>query len=264
MALIKRPVAFTNLYAHLRADKLVTGRRDERRTGTPHVTIMWGTASGEFDVHLKYADDRYESLLRTNAERLFHPLIEPMKHFQADLEAFVRRCAKAYRPGWLGRNGYLIHWIPEPEYLAFIQEFAPVKRGRHRVDVGALEAEATARFSETLYGTGALHAVPRIDAERASSGRLQVGALCLARRRKKRGPDLMLNYDPERRRGGYWWGWPKEALSREMQASIIRNVLPILARARAEAERVLGRIQVAMRLDEVGIDLVPLGLDHAQ
>src|SRR5437870_5323242 len=110
--------------------KLLISRND--RGDLPHLTISWGNASKEFDVHLttrvKGGEEHHERLatipeadLEKAAESFGAGLALSMQSRMAQL--------RKVRPGWLARNGYWLLYLPQAVQDKLIESLAPrVKR----------------------------------------------------------------------------------------------------------------------------------------
>src|SRR5206468_566095 len=93
--------------------KFVVSRK--RVADTIHLTISWGNASGELDIHLKRepappGEDPYIPLAKVSPDRL----ALAGEHINAVGERVARAMLdhwRPVRPGWLARNGYLLALI---------------------------------------------------------------------------------------------------------------------------------------------------------
>ena len=128
------------MHVNFTTGKLVVSRAN--RPELAHLTVQWVTASGELDVHLKYAHEggpaegppRYESIARIPLAAL-EPAGEAFGELMrreclADMLAVYRK----YRPGWLSHRGYIVLLMSEDDMRDWIGRIAPRTRGKYRVD----------------------------------------------------------------------------------------------------------------------------------
>lgn len=231
---------------------LTFGRRD--RSDLPHLTVLWGTLSGEFDVHLKWEDGRpepYQSLAKvpaTTLTRAFQTWLAPEVE---RLRRWLLTTERRFRPGWLARQGYRVFWVPHEDVIARLQELAPKRRKKHQVNLDhLLGPQGLPRLvAENLYDPRILHHLPTLAAERGSKKAHVLQVTALGARRRGRLPTLYLLRG---RRPG-WRGWPWGALTRRVEATIealLRRAEPVLTPLYTE-------VYEALRLDE--LNLTPPG-----
>lgn len=248
---MRLPVATEFTRWHLTDRMLTFGRRD--RPDLPHVTILWGTASGEFDIHLKWEDGRdepYESVARLPMDSVSRVFDETWTAPWMDVVQWVIENSRTYRPGWLRKNGYVIFWVEPAEYLAWLQVQVPWRKRKYRLDLNRLAStEAVRELAEgRFYDPALLHVLPEMGVEMPADHPLQVQAVCVGRRRPK--PPLTLTWFPAVDRPGHWEGIPRGAFGHRvlrLYEHFFRNVgnavLPVM-----------DRIHEALELEELDID----------
>jgi hypothetical protein len=103
-----------------------------------HLTVSWANASGEIDVHLtrELPDGTkiYGSIFRFPESSVADFFISLVPRFEAEVTSLavpLLREIKPLCPGWLGRKGYLIFWLPEEEHKLWMMRFAH-RRGKNR------------------------------------------------------------------------------------------------------------------------------------
>lgn len=138
-----------------------------KRPDLAHLTLSWGTASGDVDVHLTY---EHERAMKDDGEKDWRPLFrltrEDLAAFDLALPRWMEHLLSGYdsryrrfRPGWLNRNGYLIHFVPKAKIVAWGSALAPRRGGKHRLDPTAFldPSRHPAAFRESLYTADILH-----------------------------------------------------------------------------------------------------------
>ena len=139
--------------------KLVVGRK--RASGGIHLTISYGNASGELDLHLKRepvapGEDPYIPLARIAPDRL----TRASAHFNAVGERIASSMSghwRRVRPGWLARNGYLVTLFEkEPSAKTRREVLLPLAprrhHGKHQVTLAPLKDPAyLAQFADNLF-----------------------------------------------------------------------------------------------------------------
>jgi hypothetical protein len=244
------PFATDTIFRTLSHDRLVIGRRD--RTDTPHLTVLWGTRSGELDIHLKWEDGRaepYESLFRQDKMALLAQAVVTMQSHWPDLAAQWKDSPRTYRPGWLRRNGYLVCWVPQEAVLERMKEAVPRRKGKYRLNTSQfLSSEGLGGLlMEHVYDPDLLKLLPQIMEGGLNNGRgLQVQALSISRRRR---PPLVLTFHPQAGRKGRWMGLPMRPGFPSWMRPLVEALLPALPRF---APLYL-RIFEALHLDELGL-----------
>jgi hypothetical protein len=106
-----------------------------------HLTISWDNPSGEIDIHLtRELPDKtkiYGSIFRFSRMAVAGFLDSIRPRFEAEATALIMpflQKVRPLRPGWLGRKGYLIFWVPEEEHKPLMMRFAR-RRGKNRYRV---------------------------------------------------------------------------------------------------------------------------------
>lgn len=106
-----------------------------------HLTISWANPSGEIDIHLTQELPEgakiYGSIFRFTETSAADFLISLVPRFEAEATSLIMpflRKVRPIRPGWLGRKGYLIFWVPEEEHKPWMMRFAR-RRGKNRYRV---------------------------------------------------------------------------------------------------------------------------------
>lgn len=120
--------------------KLVVARA--HRPDLAHLTLSWGNASGEIDLHLTR---NHEAAMSADGRKAWHRIFAVPGSvvggaglaFMHEIEnEFVPRLVceyRRYRPGWLSRNGYVVMLPDEAGYLELFREAAPRLRGKYRI-----------------------------------------------------------------------------------------------------------------------------------
>ena len=144
------------------------------RSDLAHLTFAWKTRSGEVDVHLTYDHEtsagntrskRYVPIFRMQSSDL-ETWGEAANEAAAKIvEASLRQVYKPYRPGWLGRNGYIVSVMQEHEVLAWLKGVVPKRRRKYRLDperLTNLDKTMPDAFRENLYDPSILHLLPEM------------------------------------------------------------------------------------------------------
>jgi hypothetical protein len=121
------------------------GKLEVLKAGRPdlaHLTIFWGTKSGQLDFHLTH---NHQQKMSGFAEKEWTPLIAID---QRDLERWgllisqtiaskvvpeVLAVHRKFRPGWLGHRGYLVMLAEPDEMMGWMRRVAPKSRGKYRI-----------------------------------------------------------------------------------------------------------------------------------
>jgi len=140
---------------------LVVSRK--RPSASIHLTILWGTASGELDIHLKRepvapGEDPYMPLVRISAERLACA----GEHFNASFEPMALSMMahwRPVRPGWLERNDYGLTLIEREPPEELLRPFAPRRHhGKHQLTFAPLsDPQYAAKFADRHFFARILH-----------------------------------------------------------------------------------------------------------
>jgi hypothetical protein len=133
-----------------------------------HLTISWGNASGEIDIHmtreLPGGTKIYGSIFRFAGASVAGLLTSFLPRFEVEATSLIRsfmREMRPVRPGWLGRKGYLIFWLPEEEHESWIMKFAHRRgKGRYRIYQASVARLNDAEEAMThLYEPAILHEI---------------------------------------------------------------------------------------------------------
>jgi hypothetical protein len=244
-------IATEALFLELRDDRAVLGRRD--RTDTPHLTLLWGTRSGELDLHLKWEDGRpepYEPLFKIDKETLAGALAGAVGPEVGAMVAFWRDGTRAYRPGWLRRNGYVVTWLPPDTVMTHLREEIPRRKRKYRLDFPRLvSAEVMGRLAlGNVYDPEILHILPMM---RAAGESKDVPIQVYAQRLSERSPrTIHLNFHPWEGQRGRWVGMALSAFTHRMEAMTRRIVAP----ANGAVTPIMHRIHDALHLSELGAE----------
>lgn len=110
----------------------------DSRYPTLHLTVSWANTSGEIDVHLtrELPDGTkiYGSIFRFPESSIAAFFSSLLPRFEAEFTSLavpLLREIRPIRPGWLGRKGYLIFWLPEEEHKPWMMKFAR-RRGKNK------------------------------------------------------------------------------------------------------------------------------------
>jgi hypothetical protein len=139
--------------------KFIVSRK--RASGGIHLTISYGNASGELDLHLKRelvapGEESYIPLARVVPERL----ARAGERFNAVGDRIARSMLdhwRPVRPGWLARNGYLLMLFEKEPTAETLREvllpFAPRRyHGKRQLTFAPLKDPAYwAKFTENLF-----------------------------------------------------------------------------------------------------------------
>ena len=247
-----RKVVSGAAFVSLQPTKIVLGRRSHGGKEYPHLTIMTHTASGELDIHLTWTEGRekrYESLVKISREKVVERIAAPMRAFEKELKEFVWRETRWYRPGWLNRKGFFFIWQDSSMWGPTLRKFAPLTKGagprrgkkkkRYELDWEGYEAAAMGGGSDLGLHTlpaSLLRFIPGVEARLAAEGRLQVHAICLRRRVRRRRGDLVLFYEPNTRR---WYGMRKEAVWAATRRALVRHLGGVLLAATPALNRLI-------------------------
>lgn len=242
-------IATESLFLTVSDDRAVLGRRD--RTDTPHLTLLWGTRSGELDLHLKWEDARaepYEPLFKIDKEKLAASVAAVFGPEAEAMVAFWRERTRAYRPGWLRRNGYVVTWLPHDRLLAHVREQVPRRKRKYRLDFPRLVSpEVMGGLAlDNIYDPEILHVLPVMKAAgEIAEEPIQVYAQRLSERSSG---TIHLSYHPWEGRAGRWVGVPMSAFTHRMEAMSRRIVAP----ASGLVTPIMHRIHDALHLGELG------------
>jgi hypothetical protein len=153
---------------------------------------------------------------------------------------------RRYRPGWLGRKGYVVPLQDEAELLAWLTSIAPKQRGKYRVDTTKLiSVEQYPRSLVELYSARVLGLIdPESIVKPVFAPRIVRGRLV------DRGA-LVLNHivGPDGRLG--WWGFREgftRGMSRRVWKAIDEELRPHL---RPHHVEVFNKIAEGLALHEV-------------
>src|SRR3712207_2500884 len=87
-----------------------------------HLTVSWNNPSGEIDIHLtRELPDKtklYGPIFKFTETTVTNFLNSMVPRFEAEFTSLavpLLREIRPIRPGWLGRKGYPIFWLPEEE-----------------------------------------------------------------------------------------------------------------------------------------------------
>jgi hypothetical protein len=216
-------------------------RRTDRRE-LPHLMILFKTASGEIDAHLKDelaapGIDPYTSLFRFPVERLIElkaELVPPLAEELLKLYLSVR----TIRPSWLRAKGYVLAISDSEEMTARFLNTAPKIGGRRRVDTKKLKAVFEDVSQITLLDPLALHSDELRDRHEPVTAVRNFG----------RNRTLGLIYAPLLN-GHRAWLLVNPLV--EALPTLIAETVP--SQLRQSAQDVWYKIHDALKLDEVGI-----------
>ncbi|MEO8901146.1 MAG: hypothetical protein ABI488_05685 [Polyangiaceae bacterium] len=232
--------------AFLLSDRmLVVGRK--RPSGGIHLTISWGNASGELDIHLKRepvapGEDPYTPLVRIGADRL----ARAGQHFNASFEPMALSMMahwRPVRPGWLERNEYGLTLIEKEPPDELLRPFAPRRhRGKHQLTFAPLrDPQYAAKFAERLFYARILR---DLDPE---SVQLPVRATST---RRNRPPLLIAPFTVD---GHSQWFMCAEHRTREGMDLAVARLISLMADAIDP-----GHVEIFRRItDELGLDDIP-------
>jgi hypothetical protein len=137
------------------------------RPDLAHLTIDWGTKSGDLDIHLTYEHERpmggggtkrWQPLLRiSRATRDAFDRLLPA--WMEGVVALHDRRYRRYRPGWMWRHGYVVQLLPTSDLDSWGAVVAPRVRGKHRIDPEGIfdTSRMPVAFRENLHDPRALH-----------------------------------------------------------------------------------------------------------
>jgi len=222
---------------------------------TLHLTVSWDNPSGEVDIHLtrefpdkpkiygpiaKITEESFQGFLdsflpRLGAEAL--PLIESF-----------RQEVKPLRPGWLGRKGYSIFWVPEDEHSQWLMRFAHRhKKNKYRVYQSTLaHLERPEEVLEHLYEPAILHEIA------ARGGRGGVQALRIKGRNRRRRSIISLISVPWPDGTTRWVAADSLAAAlHDLMGRMEDSVFKPIVKAVGDA---LSKAYDGLRLHELGID----------
>jgi hypothetical protein len=245
---MKFQVATDSLYLTISDDRAVFGRRD--RSDTPHVTLLWETQSGELDLHMKWEDGRadpYEPLLRVQKQLLLTELAETLGPEAEALVDFWRNESRAYRPGWLRRNGFWVTWIQNDQVIDHLREHVPRRKQKYRLDMERLVSHPVIGklVDGNVYDPSVLHVLPAMkEAGMIGDDPIQVYAYRIGAPTPRA---LHLTFHHRKGRFGHWRGVPMSAFTNRVEAMARRISEPSLAFATPIAQR----IHDALYLDEL-------------
>ena len=220
---------------------------------TLHLTISWNNPSGEIDIHLtRELPDKtklYGAIAKFTEASITHFLDSFGTAFETEILALVGSLmekGRPVRPGWLGRKGYLIFWLPREEHAQWTTRFAhKYKKNKYRVYQSSIIAALSnaEEVMEHLYEPAILHEI----AAHGSSGWVQA----LRIKGKKRRRRSIINLKP--------FVWPDGcvrwvaidgfvlALRERMEAVFPLHITKSLP-------EILNRIFDGLRLEELGIE----------
>lgn len=242
-------IATKSLFLEVRDDRLVLGRRD--RPESPHVTLLWGTRSGELDLHLKWQNGRpepYESLFKVDKGDLGRALAQAFgPEAKGMVEAWGRR-SRAYRPGWLRRNGYWIVWLPGAALRDQLKQHVSFRKRKYRLDFQRIVSPEVmgGLAMDNLYDPEILHLLPQLKAAgEIEEEPMQVFAQRLDARRDGL---IHLAFHPSGGKRGRWVGARMAAFRAHLEG-MTRRVMAPAAVAVAPA---MQRIHDVLHLGELG------------
>ncbi|HVZ72736.1 MAG TPA: hypothetical protein VHJ20_10220 [Polyangia bacterium] len=156
-----------------------TGKIETYRAGRKdlaHLTIAWGTTSGELDIHLAWGhedamigagDKRYESLVKISPADLEQLGIRVTRLIKDGLEPRLMAVYRKYSPAWLALRRYLIVFVKEEELRAWFGRAAPRIRGKYQLEAEQIvdPANYPAGFADSIYRPSVLHEIREPAAE---------------------------------------------------------------------------------------------------
>jgi hypothetical protein len=127
----------------------------DSRYPTLHLTVSWDNSSGEVDIHLtrEFPDKPkiYGSIAKFTGASITGFLDSFLPQFEVEAKTLIisfLQKIKFIRPGWLGRKGYVIFWVPEGDHTDWITKFAHRhKKNKYRVYQSTL---ANLNYSEEV------------------------------------------------------------------------------------------------------------------
>ncbi len=227
----------------------------DSRYPTLHLTVSWNNPSGEIDIHLtrEFPDK----------PKIYGPIAKITKDsFQRFLESFVprlgaeslpllesfRQGVKPLRPGWLGRKGYLIFWVPEDEHTQWVTRFAHRhKKNKYRVFQSSLaQLDRPEEVLEHLYDPAILHEIA------ARGGRGWVQALRIKGKKRRRRSIISLISTPWPDGTVRWIAIDSLAAAlRDMMGRMEDSIFQPIVKAIRDA---LSKVYDGLHLHELGID----------
>lgn len=150
--LLKRPLRFgTDEWGFVL--NLNTGKFEVYRTNRPdlaHLTIMWGTRSGDLDVHLTY---RHEGSMADGNPKDYVPLftmsralleaagIAYSENSERIMIPHLRRTYRKFRPGWLAHQNYFVTVFDNEMMMKWFRDLAPKRGRKYRFDPRRLDPQ---------------------------------------------------------------------------------------------------------------------------
>jgi len=206
---------------------LNTGKFVVYRTKRPdlaHLTIMWGTRSGDLDVHLAY---RHEGAMADSKPKDYVPLFTMSK---ASLEAagmaysenaerimipYLRRAYRKFRPGWLAHRNYYVTVLGNEIMMKWLRDLAPKRRRKYRFDPRRLDPEHyPPEMLESVYDPRILHYLEGDELKvPVSATRVRRGHIV-----KDDGIQLFFMAGPNGTKG--WWGMKQRDLHAMMREQV--------------------------------------------
>jgi hypothetical protein len=227
----------------------------DSRYPTLHLTISWNNPSGEVDIHLTREFPDKPKIHGSIAKIPEASIKEFIESFAQKLAAgampviisFLEKI-KPIRPGWLGRKGYLIFWVPEGDETQWITKFAHRhKKNKYRVYQSTLDnLNYSEEVIEHIYEPTILHEL----AARGERGWIQ--ALRIRGRKKRQRRTINLTSIPWSNGNVRWIALDELAaaflgIMGSMEDSVLQ---PLIAKLRDA----LGRVYDELSLHELGIE----------
>lgn len=226
----------------------------DSRYPTLHLTVSWDNPSGEIDVHLtrQLPDGTkiYGSLMKFQGTAVDNLLNSFLPRFEGEATALITsfmRGVRPVRPGWLGRKGYLIFWLPEDEHESWIMKFAHRRsKGRYRVYQESLaQLNDPQQAVAHLYEPAILHEI---------AGHDRRGWIQALRVRGRRRGKRVISLAPVTGADGRVRWIPIDGLVKAAAGKMKQVEDSVVSPFKEKLSESLGRAFDDLRLSELGID----------
>lgn len=226
------------VHVNFDSGKLVLSRAN--RPDLAHLTIFWGTASGELDIHLTHEHER----AMVDREPKVH---DPIAIFtKAELEtaglraqetivnprtiAFLKAKYRKWRPGWLAANGYILTVSNREQVISWGKSVLPKKRGKYRFDREKLDPSHVAGELVVQCDPRALHCGAELQGT-TGGPTFPVQAIRVVRGRIVAEDAISLNYTRGPDGTTAWWGAKHgdlHAFARQLGAVVFDRAIPLV------------------------------------
>jgi hypothetical protein len=235
-----------------RTGKLEIYRAD--RKDLAHLTVAWGTKSGELDIHLTRGHESamvgaggkdYESLVRIPRTALEQVGIRVQRIVDESLVPQLMAIYRKYRPGWFGRRGYTIVFVEGDELRAWVGRAAPRVRGKYQLEADRIvdPANYPPSFVDSIYYPSVLDEIRDLALD------IPVSAIRSRRGKVVSRDTITLRYTlgPDGTFG--WWGTRQSDLRSAVRWSMAVISEIVLSIFGADYEMKLERILVGLGVD---------------